>query len=904
MDRAELVPVEIVDALERGAIIVTGNRRAARTLRRGFDQRNRQLGLKSWTPAAVLAWDAWTAALWRELLLEGRATELLLNRTQEHQVWRTILDNDGELASLRTVDSLAEMASDTWRLLSSYGGRERLRAVAGGTDTRAFQRWARSFERSCKAKGLIATAQLEETLCEAVNKGWIRSPAGGVVLVGFDALTPAQLDLVEALRSAGVEVEELTLRVDATRRMLVQASKERDEMEAAAQWVRHFLESKPDAKIAVIVPGLEAQRSDIDRVFREVLAPESQDIRVGNEAVSYEFSLGVRLSETTMAATALDLLRWAVEPLPLERASGLLLSPYFGRAADERSARAAFDAFEFRKTRSLRPEISLADLAALMERSKRKAGVPLLAAVLRTLRFSANRVQGMNARSYEEWTQQMRELLEAAAWGAGSTETSLEFQMRRKWDGALDELATLDFDGVVVEFDQALTALERIARQTMFAAESREAPVQVMGPLEAAGGTFDAMLFLRAGELSWPLPTASSSLLPWALQRALGMPGTDVARDTDHARRMTERIANCAGAVVFSYARESAEGQQRSSPLLAGLALEEVDSAELVGPPVERTVVETEKIDDVEPVRTPPDEVMRGGARILQLQAACGFRAFAEHRLSATELEPVTPGMDARESGVVVHDALRRFWDEVRTQEELRQMTAEEREEALRWCIDKALERTEDSSATAWDAAYLEVQRGRLRRLLGWWLELEMERRMPFEVRQSEKEFKDVRVGPLRLSVRMDRIDEVDGGNVLIDYKTGAAAVSEWLTNRPDAPQLPLYAIVSEADRLQGVGFALVRAGEGRGMKGFGAQPGVLPAQAKLTEAPTLEAQVERWRQVLTALAEEFHRGDARVQPKNYPSTCARCGQRVLCRLDASLLEEEDEQDAAEDDRG
>ncbi len=60
MDGAELVPVEIVDALERGAIVVTGNQRAARTLRRGFDQRNRQLGLKSWTPASVLAWDAWT----------------------------------------------------------------------------------------------------------------------------------------------------------------------------------------------------------------------------------------------------------------------------------------------------------------------------------------------------------------------------------------------------------------------------------------------------------------------------------------------------------------------------------------------------------------------------------------------------------------------------------------------------------------------------------------------------------------------------------------------------------------------------------------------------------------------------------------------------------------------------
>ncbi len=58
---------------------------------------------------------------------------------------------------------------------------------------------------------------------------------------------------------------------------------------------------------------------------------------------------------------------------------------------------------------------------------------------------------------------------------------------------------------------------------------------------------------------------------------------------------------------------------------------------------------------------------------------------------------------------------------------------------------------------------------------VGWWLELEMERSLPFEVSLSEKDFNDVRVGPLRLNVRMDRVDEVEGGEVLIDYKTGLA---------------------------------------------------------------------------------------------------------------------------------
>jgi probable DNA repair protein len=920
MDGVEFLPVEIADALGRGATVVTGNERAARALRRGWDKHNRAAGLASWAPAAARSWDSWTAALWRELVIAGNATQMLLNRTQEHAVWRTILEADEELASLRSVDSLAEMAAEACRLLSSYEGQRRLRTTAGGADTRAFQRWARRFEQVCRVEGVLAQAQLEEMLREALKSvaknGLMALPAGGVVLVGFDGMTPAQMMLVEALRSAGVAAEELQPVVAAGRRMLVETADEQEELFVAARWMRKFLEEQPEAKVAVIVPELEKKRSEIDRVFREVLAPELQDIRAARETGPYEFSLGVPLAETPMVASALDLLRWAVEALPLERVSGLLLSPYFAphfaMTSEERGARAEFDAFELRTARMLRPEISLDGLVTAAERSKRRGKLSRLRGVLRAMRLVANRLQGMDARTNAEWAEKMRELLEAAAWGSGSSESSIEFQTRRKWEGALDELTTLDFldfDGERVEFVQALEALERIARQTTFAPESRDSPVQVMGPLEAAGGTFDAVWFLRGGELSWPMETASNSLLPWSLQRDLKMPGTDVARDTEYAQKMTERIASSAGTAVFSYAKESAEGRQRCSPVLAGLGLEDVSVAEFVGTAVERKVVEIEEIEDVAHVQAPPNRVFRGGARILELQAACGFRAFAEQRLRATEVESIEPGMDARESGTVVHDVLKRFWDEVRTQDALKSMTIEERDEALEWCITDALKRTEETGASAWDTAYLQVQRDRLRRLLNWWLELEMERGLPFEVKLSEKEFKDVSVGPLRLSVRMDRVDAVvdegKGGEVLIDYKTGDATPNDWLTERPNAPQLPLYAILSEGNRLRGVAFGLVRAGEGRGLKGYAVGDGVLPGRpARLKEAATLEAQVDRWRQVLVGLAEEFYAGDARVNPKQYPKTCEHCGQRLLCRLDVSLLEDSDEDDtgASEDE--
>jgi len=325
----------------------------------------------------------------------------------------------------------------------------------------------------------------------------------------------------------------------------------------------------------------------------------------------------------------------------------------------------------------------------------------------------------------------------------------------------------------------------------------------------------------------------------------------------------------------------------------------------MIGPVQERSLVKIEEIEDTARVQALPDQVIHGGARILELQAACGFRAFAEHRLWATEVEAARLGMDARESGIVVHRALEYLWDEVKTQSALIAMTAAERMELLATCIARALSRTAEVSSTAWDAAYVDMQRERLQKLLGAWLELEMER-SPFEVKLSEKEFEDVRVGPLRLSVRMDRVDVVEGGEVVIDYKTGLTSPNDWLTDRPNAPQLPLYAILSDPGQLQGVAVGLVRAGEGMELKGYAVGPEVLRKKTKMKFA-SLEEQVEDWRRVLEGLAEDFAAGDARVAPKRYPTTCERCAQRMLCRLDVSLLDvdgDEEEGSAGEVNRG
>ena len=54
------------------------------------------------------------------------------------------------------------------------------------------------------------------------------------------------------------------------------------------------------------------------------------------------------------------------------------------------------------------------------------------------------------------------------------------------------------------------------------------------------------------------------------------------------------------------------------------------------------------------------------------------------------------------------------------------------------------------------------------------------------------------------------------------------------------------------------------------------------------------------WRATLEQLATDFAAGGARVGPKEYPTTCTFCDQRMLCRLNPEVLEAEAEEEALE----
>ena len=908
MAPASQLPPEIAGVLARGGTILTANQRAARTLRLDFDRRQNAEGRGTWQPPAIFAWDTFAVNLWRDFQIEGTtgqaSNRLLLNRSQELQLWRSVIANDtgpqnsdAPWSSLKSVDSLATMAADAWQQLCAYRGQSRLKTLGVSGDTRAFQRWAQSFQQLCRSSLYLSNSELESALAPMVTNATLKPGLRDLFLIGFDMVTPAQAFLLDTLGNAGVSIAHQAPAASASNRTLTPSATLDDELDQTARAIREFLEANPQSRVAVIHPDIAAERTEIDRVFRDILSPELHDITVSVATAPYEFSLGQPLVQQPMVAVALKLLRWATVAIPISEISHLLLSPYFAAIPSEHAACAEFDAFDLRRATILRPEMDLPAFIGQVAKSRRSSDLSPLRKQLHDVHRAAIRLLAVadsapRQKSFADWADTVRELLHSAAWASAAPDSSIEFQTRRKWESALDELATLDFEGRRATFPQALDQLAQIAGRTLFAPESNDAPVQIMGPREAAGSRFDALYFLRASDLSWPVRPGLVPLLGWRLQRDLDMPGSDSAHDAAHARRVTARLATSAPIVRFSFAEQTAESHQRPSPALAPLSLTLVEARPIPSPapPIELEILEDSAFIPL------LDSRVRGGADILRLQAACGFRAFAEKRLWSTVPDTLELGMDSKARGTVVHDALNTLWNGLRTQANLRALTSAERDRTLHHAIEHSLAHFSAQLGTTWDAAYLDVQRQRLHRLLNAWLDLELTR-PPFEVKLREQDYEDVAIGPLRLSVRVDRVDTIPGqqGEIILDYKTGLTRPSGWKGERPDEPQLPLYAALREPGTVAAVTFANIRPGKDMGLLGIDSAGHALSKSAK-TDFASLEDQIEDWHRVLTALAEEFAEGDARVRPKSYPLTCQYCRQRILCRLDPALLDDLEEE--------
>lgn len=868
-------------------------------------QSRREQGEKAWETPAVCSWSDFVRALWEEFWLSGSHQDahppLLMNEWQERFLWLKVLADSNQGEGLLNLPAAAKLAMEAWRLANSHFMIPYLRQENyWPEETQVFLGWADDFLAQCRERGWLDPCRLETLLAERLRAGAFppETLPLRINFRGFAEWTPTAEDFLSALAEAGTQVsraEPSPPSVGEWQRTAAATGEE--EITLAARWLRDRLEEKRSLKVALVVPDLAQRRDEVERLLGEVFQPSQRFTLVNEETPSCDFSVGRPLARWPLVEHALAFLALDDRYRPLDEWARLLTSPFTGESREEFYQRGRL-LEKLRSGRRFRVDVRrLHDLATPGPEGEELRPFRCPALARRLVLLQEKWRQTPLHQWPSEWSTHFSEVLDLIGWPGQRTLTSSEFQTVNRWKRTLSQMGCLDSLLGQVSREKALSAVVRIAEETVYQPKRTSARVEVMGTLEAVGLRFDYLWLAGVHDGVWPASARPNPYLPFSLQRERQVAHSTPERELEFARKVTEGLLRATRVGVVSYPLFEGEESCRLSPLFSSLpAVNPGDLKLSACSPLATLVHQSARLErglDPGPPEVALDTLSRGGTSLFKHQAACPFRAFAYLRLDARPAEIVKAGLDARQRGTMLHASLEKLWELVGSQSRWLSWNEEERRRALTVSADFGVEEMRRERPDVLKGVMVSLERARLMNLLEEWMATEMER-APFEVLATEEKV-ELQFSGLTMRATIDRVDRLaDGTLAVIDYKTGRPQIHDWLGPRPKEPQLPLYS-VAHPTPVSAICFAVVRPGD-MGFQGLADQDDKIPGvKASEFAGHGLVGWTERqteWREILEALAEEFRHGRAVVDPHEGPKSCQFCGLQSLCRVDDKEEEE------------
>lgn len=865
--------LEVLQSLNKECVILTPNRRLSLFLHQLYQALKKQAGEVCWETPVILPVSTWINERWAQYVRGTfAALPVVLNAAQEQKLWETIL-------GASTFHHYLLQISETAHLIKS--ARQRLKQwlltpddplFSTSEDYQALHLWIAEFEKQCHINNWLDQACIPDYVREQIISGHIVVPKV-IYHAGFTDLSPQLTSIFNAASDRGTIIHAMAAETFASTIFRTSAADREDEFRLCAQWAKLQHDLDANEKIACVIPTLDTHRDRIEQLFTEVFTDKA----------IFNISAGKPLSQYPVIQAALELLALYKKNISCESLFYILSTPFIAGAESERIKRGKFD-------RALRSEnFNTIDIAAEINKDENTKKInlarscPKLANRIREFKVILEESAGIS--SYSHWAALFNRLLSSLGWPGERVLISEEYQVVEEWLKLLHEMTTLDLTCDPVSFHDALQTLKGMAAAKPFQPKTPGVNIQILGVLEAAGLCFDRLWICGMDDISWPSQPAPNPFIPKQLQREHGMPHASAERELNYCRSMTQQFKCSASAVIFSYSKTIDETSVQPSPLIRDIPEIVIPFSQLAQSEIifERRCLE--KMVDEQAPFLQDDESAKGGVEIIKNQALCPFKAFAESRLGARELESTLPGLRPKERGTIVHQILERCWNELKSHDRLINMPESTLHALLEEWIADALQ--DHACAQNKQNSFLAIEKQRLIKLINEWLQIE-KLRSPFSVMKNETGA-EIQLGELKIKVRIDRVDQLENGNkFIIDYKTGRNLnVSDWFGERPDAPQLPLYVHLDSVNTA-GIAYAQVSAGKlgfvgvsqyDSGIKGVTASDKLRSPNTK-----SWNELIAEWNAVLLQLGYDFYHGKANVDPKNM-KTCERCGLKPLCRI-------------------
>jgi probable DNA repair protein len=862
-------------------IVLTASRRLAHAMRLARASAAQASGLTVWRTPQILPWSTWL----RRQYLEARASASnseapmrVLTQAQSKVLWDDIVTSSPFASELLNPANAARAAARSWRRLHEHLIPIDALSAYDTAEARAFHAWCIEFVRRCRSLRAIDEALLTQW---AEEVGFI--PGERVACAGFDVMPPAMQALTERWRRAGwlVELEATSKR--AAQIDVVAAADAAAELQDAARWAREQV-LKGTSRIGIILGDVQQRRDEVVRVFEDIFAPGQRQAGQPTAALPVTVAAPAPLAAYPIVDAAMLVLQLASSATSND-AGRLLRSPFIVAGFTERASRALAD---LRLREEQRERWDWFEL----ERWAHMTGCEQLQLAARKVNELLRQVAGSALAS--EWAERFQALWLTSGWPGERSLSSIEHQTVEKIQSVLAEFGSLDAVAGRMSLQGALARLRGLLADTPFEPETTTGSVTVIDAATSAGMRFDALWVAGLDADRVPAPVNPDTLIPLELQRQAGVPDATAAGVLRLASIQLQRWITAAPHIVLSWPRREGDAHLQLSPLVTQLGIEPRDAI----PATNAANLSQLLFEARPPLESVPDErapvlaqPARGGARTLELQSICPFRAQAELRLRAQPLPRVSLGVEPLDRGAILHRVLEEIWGALQTHARListdeRDLERQVRESAQRHAAHALRPDTRHRVRLA--ALEVESVVRQVMRLLAV-----EKQRPPFSVQLAEAA-ETYTLGGLTITLRPDRIDALaEGGALLIDYKLGDShRPRDWfdvLPGRPRRPQLPLYGL-AHAEQLRALAYVVLAPGavEYRGWSD-GAQigPGVAAyphgMRIDLGDPADWTALLHHWRFALMRLAERYVAGESKADP--LPQACTTCHLSTLCRI-------------------
>ncbi len=874
----------LFDHLDEKSLVLTANRRLSRYVQKRYDE-SMGASENAWRTLECYSLQGWLQSKWDAMQQAGYGdtSKIILTATQEQQIWQTIVETHSEEYQLLNQKDAAKLARSAWQTLVFWQLNPE-QVTSDQNDVDLFKTWCKHFFCLCQEKGVLDAASMQKEIVAAVDAKYIDSPSK-IFLIGFDSLTPLITSLLNSFELQGTEVNHISLEEESSEQVRFTCRDSKDEMLTATRWASCILEKQPKARIGIVCPQLANALKEMEQVLYQVFEPQYCFPQVSRHAPAVNISAAQPLSNTPPIKAALLALNLNRNKLDINTISAILGSPFLG--IDSEFSERALIELDLRTE----PEIKITRLRRICGQvlpEKDTARCPDF--YQRLQEFHQLTLKGDKYHLPSEWASLFHSQVLSMGWPGSRTLDTIEYQQVQMWQEAIQNLRAMDSIFNKISFSKAYSLLQSIFIDRPFHAQTQESPIQVLGLLEAAGMPFDYLWVMGLDNHSWPMAPKPNPFLPIELQRESNMPNATAQRELDYAKKLTQRFARSAKKVVFSFAQYNGDQKLTASRLIEDF--EEVDSSAIALSNLvdySENLLGSAKLESLDDSRGPivshPKEI-KGGTQIIKDQAACPFRAFAKHRLHTNEIAVPAAGISPIERGNLVHNVLEIFWRKTKSQQQLLAQSESETDKNIKDAISSAFLSTKSEQLHGVKLKKLESER--IFNLVRAWIELE-KRREPFTVAFNEAK-KNIVLADMPLQVRYDRVDRLDDDSLLvIDYKTGTPSINQWAGDRPDEPQVPIYAVAS-SDTVTGAAIGQLSSKEVC-FKGISEREEIAPGLkipedlARMDLPGSWQEILSYWKYNLERLSREFTLGYADVNPKKSSQTCQFCSLQSLCRI-------------------